>query len=121
MNDLNRRSKVIVTNMNPKTDYSAARKYGNIVSLSDKVYSFVPGSAANDILAVDIHRAADDFDPAIDYVLPSGSSISTSLFLIALVDRGISKVKVLMWSGNDQCYNNSILNLRLSHKEAANV
>ncbi len=82
--------------------------------------AFTPNSPANAVLSRDITRAVAEFDPELDYVLPSGSSLSTGLFLVGLFARGIRKIKVLMWSGNDQNYHGGVLDLNTA-LEAQNV
>lgn len=107
----NRTPLVVITNATSRTDYSEAEVFGELRVLSNKLYSFVPNSPANAVLSRDVVRTVAEFDPELDYVLPSGSSISTALFLVGLFARGIRKVKVLMWSGNDQNYHGGILDL----------
>lgn len=105
---------VIITNATSRSDYSGAKAFGEIRVLSDKLYSFIPGSPANAVLQRDIAAAAAAFNPATDHVLPSGSSISTALFLLALFARGVRTVRVLMWSGNDQSYQSGMLDLNVA-------
>lgn len=111
------KSMVVVTNSVTKSDYSSAQSFGELCVMSDKVYSFTPGSPANDILCSDIARVASRFDVNTDYVLPSGSSISTALFLIALFNQGVRVVKILMWNGNDQAYHAGLLDLSVATGE----
>lgn len=101
---MNRRPNVFITNRVNKTDYSAAADFGNLTTVSDKIYSFTPGSTANEIMSLDVNKSADKFDPQEDYVLPSGSAISTALFVLALWKRGVRTIRVLMWNGNEQNY-----------------
>lgn len=108
---MDRRPNVFITNRVNKTDYSAAADFGNLTTVSDKIYSFTPGSLANEIMSADVNRSADRFDPQEDYVLPSGSAISTALFILALWKRGIRTVRVLMWNGNEQNYHVGQLHL----------
>lgn len=110
----NRTSQVIITNATSRTDYSEAEAFGELRVLSAKLYSFTPNSPANAVLSRDVTRAVAEFDPELDYVLPSGSSLSTGLFLVGLFARGIRKVKVLMWSGNDQSYHGGVLDMNIA-------
>ncbi len=105
---------VFITNEVSKSNYSSAKVFGEIRVLSGRVYSFTPGSPANEVLAADIKAAADSFNEDSDYVLPSGSALSTSLFLIALFSRGIRKIRMLLWSGNDQSYHPGLLDLNVA-------
>lgn len=102
---------VVVTNATNRTDYSKAKSFGELHVMSEKLYSFTPNSPANSILSVDIAATIANFDPELDYVLPSGSAISTSLLLVGLFARGVRRVKVLMWNGNDQHYHGGTLDL----------
>lgn len=111
MKSANRSPVVIITNATSRADYRGAQAFGELKVLSTKLYSFTPNSPANAILSRDIISAVAQFDPGLDYVLPSGSAISTGLFLVGLFARGIRRVKVLMWSGNDQSYQGGILDL----------
>ena len=113
---LNRTPLVVITNSRADTgaDYSEAEAFGKLVAMSTKLYSFTPNSPANVTLSKDMGAALDSFDPEIDYVLPSGSSLSTGLFLVGLFARGVRKVKVLMWNGNDQSYHGGVLDLSIA-------
>ena len=102
---------VLITNATSRTDYSEAKAFGSLAVLSEKLYSFVPNSPANAILSKDLGRAIESFDPNVDYVLPSGSAISTGLLFVGLFARGIRSIKVLMWNGNDQTYHAGVLDL----------
>lgn len=118
----NRTPMVVITNARTDTgaNYSEAESFGELRVLSNKLYSFVPNSPANTVLARDVARVIAEFDPEIDYMLPSGSSLSTGIFLVGLFARGVRKVKVLMWSGNDQSYHGGILDLNVA-LESQNV
>lgn len=111
---MNREPTVIITNATARTDYTEAMAFGTLKVLSTKLYSFAPNSPANSVLSQDVRAAVEMFDPEIDYVLPSGSSLSTALLLIGLFSRGIRKIRVLMWSGNDQGYHDEILDLGIA-------
>lgn len=117
---LNRTPLVVITNATARTDYSEAKSFGELHVMSEKLYSFTPNSPANLVLSADIAAAVAKFDPGLDYVLPSGSAISTGLLLVGLFARGVRKVKVLMWSGNDQSYHGGVLDLSIA-LESQNV
>lgn len=102
---------VLITNATNRTDYSEAKAFGKLAVLSEKLYSFVPNSPANAILSKDLAKALDSFDPDVDFVLPSGSAVSTGLLFVGLYCRGIHSVRVLMWNGNDQIYHAGVLDL----------
>lgn len=97
-------SKVFITHGQVKFDYRPAAMYGDLVQIVDRVYSFAPGNAVNAALFEAINKAADDFDPLTDFVLPSGSAIMTGIFFAALASRGVHRFTVLTWNNNDQAY-----------------
>lgn len=111
---MKRKPRVVITNHVSRVDYSPAEVWGEPVTLSDKLYSFANDSPTNRILARDIATQAAEFDDSLDFVLPSGSALSTSLFFVSLFNRGVRVVKVLMWNGNDQLYRSGLLDLRVA-------
>lgn len=109
---------VLITNAVTKSNYESAAAFGEPRVLSDRIYSFTPGSPANGTLAEDIEFAMVNFDETTDYILPSGSAISTALILVALFNRGVRNVRVLLWNGNEQSYHAGLLDLNVALKGA---
>lgn len=96
--------KVIVTQENPNFDYSGLNSFGDVEFVTHKDFSGAPSSLFNDSLLRTISAHMERFDPANDYIVPSGSPFVTSMCMVALRDRGVVRFPLLRWSKRDQCY-----------------
>ena len=105
-------SEVYRTRGQAKYDYAPAAAFGDLVTVADRVYSFAPGNAVNGPIVGGIATCAREFNPAEDFVLPSGSAIMTALFFVALAARGVDRVRVLMWATADGMYSASYVDMR---------
>lgn len=104
-------SKVFITHEQSRFDYSPAECFGQLVAVSERVYSFTPGNTVNPAIHKSIVDCSNAFDPGVDYVLPSGSAIMTSMFMVRLAAIGIRTVRILTWNNNDGAYNIGTLDL----------
>jgi len=104
-------STVFVTHAQNRFDYTAAEAFGRIRFVSDKVYSTTPGNSINQLIATWIAESADAYDPATDYILPSGSALITALFFVRLTAIGHRRARVLFWSHNEQTYSAGMVEL----------
>jgi len=96
---------VYITNSQPHFDYSEAMRFGELVEVSTRLYSFHPGrKETNDALIAEMAKTLDNYDPERDYILTSGSAISNGICFAALALRGIRKVQVLSYVANDRTY-----------------
>ena len=104
-------SKVFITHEQNRFDYSPAECFGQLVAVSERVYSFTPGNTVNPAIHKSIVDCSNAFDPGVDYVLPSGSAIMTSMFMVRLAAIGIRTVRIVRWNNNDGAYNIGTLDL----------
>ncbi len=106
-------SKVFITHEQSRFDYSPAEAFGGLATVSERMYSFTPGNLVNNTIYKSIIESAKEFDPATDYVLPSGSAVVTSMFFVRLAAIGIRTIRLLVWNNNEGGY--YICTLDLSH------
>lgn len=103
---------VYITCSQQHFDYTPATRFGELVEVSTKLYSFHPGrEESNNTLITNMARTLDEFDPEKDYILTSGSAISNGICFAVLALRGIRKIPVLSYVGNDQAYVPNIVDI----------
>ena len=100
---------VYVTNEQSRFNYLPAQQFGELEFVTSRVYSFNNQSVNVDVLE-GVTKMAKDFNPNTDFLLPSGSAISTGLCFAALALKGHSRIPVLVWSSNDACYVAGVVN-----------
>lgn len=104
-------SKVFITHEQSRFDYSPAECFGQLVAVSERVYSFTPGNTVNSMVYKSIIDCSNEFDPNSDFVLPSGSALMTSMFMVRLAAIGIRTIRLLTWNNNDSAYSIGTLDL----------
>ena len=95
-------SKVYITHDQPQFDYNPAKEYGELVTVTSNRYSYKKRS--NEVLIQEVIEVLDDFDPENDFILPSGSAISTGLVFARMAANGVNTFKVLMWRSDRGAY-----------------
>lgn len=109
--------RVFITQENSQLNYGHAEEYGEIVFLTAKEVSPVPGSIINADIMAELERKLADFDFDNDFLAPSGSPVVCGLaFLILGKFYGVAEtcqttgapapkhLRVLRWSNRDRVY-----------------
>lgn len=91
-----------------KRDYSAARKFGELVLVNDKFLQ-PDGVDDNDFmfgqLFYNIEQAARQFDPVRDYLLPVGDVVQVIQFVALVATKGIGcPIRVLRYDQEERDY-----------------
>lgn len=97
-------SRVFVTQVNPRISYAPAEKYGQVVFLTSKEYQPEPIPArVNHKIFHEIERGLADYVPGVDYILLSGSPVTT--FLAGkIVSDHTGPHKILKWNNRTNEY-----------------
>ena len=97
---------VWVTQENPKFDYTPAEKYGELRFITCKDYTNNENSLFNSGLSEEIMLELREFNPDVDYLLPSGSPV-VMMAVAAILGRDCRNLKILKWNNrnNAWCYN----------------
>lgn len=105
--------RVFITQENSQLNYGHAEEYGEIVFLTAKEVSPVPGSIINADIMAELESKLADFDFDHDFIAPSGSPVVCGMAFLVLgkrieleglhVSRG-GKLCVLRWSNRDRVY-----------------
>lgn len=103
--------KVFITHEQSRFDYSPAEAFGELTTVSERMYSFTPGNSVNSGIYKSIIESAKEFDPLTDYVLPSGSAVITSMFFVRLAAMGVRIIRLMVWNNNEGVYNIGTLDL----------
>lgn len=106
--------RVFITQENSQLNYAHAEEYGEIVFLTAKEVSPVPGSIINADITTELTRKLQDFDFDNDFLAPSGSPTVCGLAFLTLgrrveleAERGNGQPKhlrILRWSNRDRVY-----------------
>jgi hypothetical protein len=97
------RPKVYVTQEVLTANYVPADKWGDVVFLSVAEISGVPNSLHNRKLVAAIRDRMAAYDPATDFIAPSGSPIITGI-VFAIAREKSAVFNVLKWNSRDQSY-----------------
>jgi hypothetical protein len=112
--------RVFITQENSQLNYAHAEEYGEIVFLTAKEVSPVPGSIINADIVAEMERKLADFDFQHDFLAPSGSPTVCGLAFMAIGrkvelahehDVGPKILRVLRWSNRDRVYQPITINL----------
>lgn len=112
--------RVFVTQENSQLNYGHAEEFGQIVFLTAKEVSPIPGSLINTEIMEEMDKKLQDFDFQHDFLAPSGSPTICGLAFLTLgmklgfeegyqLDRdtsflGPKSLRVLRWSNRDRVY-----------------
>lgn len=112
--------RVFITQENNQLNYAHAEEFGEVVFLTSKEVSPLPGSIINADIMADMERKLQDFDYDYDFLVPSGSPTvcGMAFFMLGMnlgtevgyrMDRGGGSPKpkclrVLRWSNRDRVY-----------------
>jgi hypothetical protein len=103
--------RVFITQENSQLNYGHAEEYGEIVFLTAKEVSPVPGSIINADIMAELERKLADFDFDNDFLAPSGSPVVCGLTFFMLgkmAERAgfpsVRCLRVLRWSNRDRVY-----------------
>lgn len=103
--------RVFITQENSQLNYAHAEEYGEIVFLTAKEVSPVPGSIINADIMTELERKLADFDFDHDFLAPSGSPTVCGLAFLELgrrIERDSSELpkhlRILRWSNRDRVY-----------------
>jgi len=99
------KSRVFVTQENPKLDYSAAEDYGDLVFLTKDDIVPVKNSLHNNSVIQQLKVGIDGLDPVNDFIVITGSPL-VSAIVFMLIGRRHRQVNVLKWSNRDGIYQN---------------
>jgi hypothetical protein len=87
-----------------QVDYTKAQQFGDLMPVTAKDLSNVPGSAINRDIVTTIAAKLRHFNPDEDFLLISGSPYVGALCAWQLGRIGIHKFTILRWSNQDRCY-----------------
>ena len=104
-------SRVFVTQESAQLNYSPAEEFGDVHFLTRHDLSPVANSLANQALVDELRQKLQSFDPALDYLAPSGSPIVSGIAFALLHERGVRPIRVLRWSNRDRMYVPITINL----------
>lgn len=101
---------VLVTQFDPKWDFSDLNQYGDVKFLTDKEYKPEPTSADyNKMIHRDVVRNMNDYVAGEDYIVMTGSAIPN--FLTGMrVAQIAGRHKILKWSNRSRDYQLFIVN-----------
>ncbi len=85
---------VYVMAVSHNKDYSAADRYGDLVAIADDYVTFA--EHADERLMSRLSRIVHQFNPARDYLLPTGSPILIGL-VCGLMARRHGNIRMLKW------------------------
>lgn len=111
------RPKVYITQEVMSANYSTADEFGDPVFLSVAEVSNVPNSLHNRKLVYNMRERFKDYDPARDYIAPSGSPVITGL-VFAIAREKTDTFNVLKWNARDSKYTALRINIE---KDTQNV
>ena len=95
--------KVYVTQEVPTANYHPAEKYGDVVFLCTTEVSGATASLHNVKLINSIRERLKLFNPADDFIAPSGSPIISCIAMAIVREKG-SKFTFLKWNNRDFAY-----------------
>lgn len=95
--------KVFVTQEVTTADYRDVERFGDPVWLCVSEISDVPRSLHNQRLIGLIRERFESYDPAVDYIAPSGSPIISGL-VFAIAREKSETFNVLKWNNRDRQY-----------------
>ncbi len=105
--------RVFITQENSQLNYGHAEEFGEVVFLTSKEVSPVPGSLINAEVTKELASKLESFDFDHDYIAPSGSPTVCGLAFLALGRRielmhendvGPKNLRILRWSNRDRVY-----------------
>ncbi len=96
--------KVFVTQENQGLDYTPAEEYGDVQFMTRKEWSPIKGSLMNQDILREIKHALNDFNPAEDFLVVSGSPTVAALVFLHLGQMRHPALKLLRWSNRDRVY-----------------
>lgn len=97
------RPKVYITQEVVTADYSDIERFGDPVILATSEVSNVPDSLHNRRLVTFIRSRFADYDPAVDFIAPSGSPVIAGLVFAMAREKG-KRFRVLKWNNRDRQY-----------------
>lgn len=95
---------VFVTQENQGLDYTPAEEYGEIRFITRKEWSGVKSSLINIDILREIKHALNEFNPAEDFLVVSGSPTVAALVFLQLGQMRLAPLKMLRWSNRDRTY-----------------
>ncbi len=103
--------KVYITQENPNLNYLPAEEFGEVIFLTRGDFSPIRNSLNNERLIDEVRTKLRKFDPAVDYVVMSGSPVVSGIVFMLL--REITDtLNVLRWSNRDHFYQHLILSVK---------
>lgn len=103
--------RVFITQENSQLNYAHAEEFGEVVFLTAKEVSPIPGSIINADIMAEMERKLQDFDFDNDFLAPSGSPTVCGLAFFVLGQRTEREnrnppkcLRVLRWSNRDRVY-----------------
>lgn len=107
--------RAFVTQESPKFDYSTLERHGAPVFVTSRDFANNSQSMVNEDILYQIREKMKEFDPEVDFFVPSGSPMITAVCMMALRDKGITKFSILRWSNRDISYKLFVINYPLTH------
>lgn len=104
------RPKVYVTHEVSTANYEPAENWGEVVFLSVAEISGAQNSLHNRRLIATIRDRFKDYNPARDFIAPSGSPIITGI-VFAIAREKTTIFNVLKWNSRDSAYTNARINI----------
>jgi hypothetical protein len=95
--------KVYVTQEVATANYNPAEKFGDVVFLCTAEISGSSGSLHNAKLVNSIRDRFKDYDPAVDFIAPSGSPIISCIVMAIAHEKGTT-FNFLKWNNRDYTY-----------------
>lgn len=93
-----------------RIDYTPARAWGQIHFCTIMDFSPEEDSQLNEVLVQDLRRALQDYDPAVDWVVTSGSPLVIAAVFMIIREK-TATARVLRWSNRDHMYQEVTINL----------
>lgn len=114
--------RVFITQESPNLNYGPAEQFGEVVFLTARDLSPIPGSLANAELCQEVSDRLRDFDFDHDFLVPSGSPSVCGLAFLELGkeiehrsnigSREPKHLRILRWSNRDRVYQPITINLQ---------
>lgn len=104
------RPKVYVTHEVSTANYAPAEEWGDVVFLSVAEISGAQNSLHNRRLIATIRDRFKEYDPARDFIAPSGSPIITGI-VFAIAREKSQVFNVLKWNSRDSAYTNARIDI----------
>lgn len=102
--------KIYVTQEVPTANYKTAERFGDIIFLCTSEISQAAGSLHNIKLVNNIRERFKNYNPAVDFIAPSGSPIITCIVMAIAREKG-KTFNFLKWNNREHDYSAVTINI----------